>query len=65
MTQACCLLISFLQVPENRIGHTAYSQGSDKSTPIAATVAFISERQNHESYISPSVKKKSHTSVAR
>ena len=59
------MLVSFLQVPENRIGRTAYSRGSDKSTPIAATVAFISERQNRESYISLSVKKKSRTSVAR
>ena len=48
MTRACCSLVSFLQVPEKRIGHTAYSRGSDESTPIAATVAYISERFNHE-----------------
>jgi hypothetical protein len=39
-THACCSLVSFLQVPENMTGCTAYSHGSDESMLIAATVAF-------------------------
>ena len=38
--RACCLLVSILQVLENKIGHTAYFHGSGESTPIAATVAL-------------------------
>ena len=40
MSRACSSLVSFLQVPENKIGRAAYSRGSGESMPIAATVAF-------------------------
>ena len=63
-TRACSSLVSLFQVPENMIGQTAYSRGSDESMLIAATVAcrcrstFTVRYENYIEY-------ETHTSVAR